>query len=64
MFIKFLRYETDKSELLLGQLLCLESPGSSSSLPPVINKCHEMGGDQEWRHRKTVNLFIKYYRHT
>lgn len=43
-------YETERSELVLGQLLCLESPGGSSS-PPVINKCHEMGGDQEWKHR-------------
>lgn len=48
-------YESDKGELVLGQLLCLESPGSASVTQPLINKCHEMGGDQEWKHRKTVS---------
>lgn len=50
----FYRFETDKHELVLGQILCLEATGGSSTSPPVINKCHEMGGDQEWKHRKTV----------
>ncbi|KAK7789740.1 hypothetical protein R5R35_010989 [Gryllus longicercus] len=40
-------YETDKSELVLAQLLCLDA----SERMPKISKCHEMGGDQEWRHR-------------
>lgn len=44
-------YETDRSELVLGQLLCLEA---QSGKLPVINKCHESGGDQEWKHKKTV----------
>ncbi|XP_037035328.1 polypeptide N-acetylgalactosaminyltransferase 35A [Bradysia coprophila] len=46
-------YETDRFEFVLGQLLCLEASGGSSSSLPVINKCHEMGGDQEWKHRKS-----------
>ncbi|CAO1415355.1 unnamed protein product [Diamesa tonsa] len=45
-------YETDKAELVLGQLFCLEAQGSSIS-QPTLNKCHEMLGDQEWKHRKT-----------
>lgn len=52
------RYETDKHELVLGQILCLEAASASSSSPPVINKCHEMGGDQEWKHRNSVNIKI------
>lgn len=44
-------YETEKSELVIAQLFCLEA-GNSGTDPPVINKCHEMGGDQEWKHRK------------
>lgn len=46
-------YETDKSELVFGQLLCLEAQGSSLS-QPLLQKCHEMGGEQEWRHQKMV----------
>lgn len=34
---------TDRNELLLNRLLCLEA-GSNTSL----NKCHESGADQEW----------------
>lgn len=41
---------------MLGQLLCLEATSGSSSSLPVINKCHEMGGDQEWKHRKSVSV--------
>lgn len=47
-------YETDRAELVLGQLLCLEVAGGSSSALPTINKCHEQAGDQEWKHPKTV----------
>lgn len=54
-------YETDKHELVLGQILCLEAAGASSSAPPVINKCHEMGGDQEWKHRNSVMILTQYY---
>ncbi|KAL9929977.1 polypeptide N-acetylgalactosaminyltransferase 35A isoform 1-T1 [Glossina fuscipes fuscipes] len=40
-------YETDKSEIILDRLLCLEATGDTEV---VINKCHEMLGDQQWRH--------------
>lgn len=46
-------YETDKSEIVFGQLLCLEAQSASFSVP-LLNKCHEMGGDQQWSHRKMV----------
>lgn len=42
-------YETEKSEIILDKLLCLEAEGSM----PLINKCHEMLGDQQWRHSKS-----------
>ncbi|CAG9810953.1 unnamed protein product [Chironomus riparius] len=44
-------YETDKNELVFGQLLCLEAQSNSLS-QPLLNKCHEMGGDQQWHHQK------------
>ncbi|CAG9862920.1 unnamed protein product [Phyllotreta striolata] len=40
-------YETDKNELVLSQLLCLQS----GKTKPILYKCHEMGGDQEWKHK-------------
>ncbi|XP_012270828.1 polypeptide N-acetylgalactosaminyltransferase 35A isoform X2 [Orussus abietinus] len=40
-------YETDKKELVLGQMLCLEGGEKA----PRLGKCHEMGGNQEWRHK-------------
>lgn len=46
-------FETDRSELVLGQLLCLEAQSGSV---PVLNKCHELGGEQEWKHKKSVGL--------
>lgn len=48
-------HETDKNELVFGELLCLEAQGSSSISQPLLSKCHEMGGDQQWHHRKMVN---------
>lgn len=45
-------FETDRSELVVGQLLCLEAQNGKM---PVINKCHEAGGDQEWKHKKAVS---------
>ncbi|XP_059620310.1 polypeptide N-acetylgalactosaminyltransferase 35A [Phlebotomus argentipes] len=54
-------YETDKNELILGQLLCLEASTSASgqfASTPILNKCHEMGGDQEWRHKRTKSTPI------
>ncbi|XP_018320488.1 polypeptide N-acetylgalactosaminyltransferase 35A isoform X2 [Agrilus planipennis] len=40
-------YETDKNELVLAQLLCLQANDPN----PILYKCHEMGGDQEWKHK-------------
>lgn len=42
-------HETDKSEIILDRLLCLEAAGDTQV---IINKCHEMLGDQQWRHTK------------
>ena len=50
-------FETDKKELILGQLLCLEG----SDKKPKLGKCHEMGGNQEWHNKGAVialNLYI------
>jgi polypeptide N-acetylgalactosaminyltransferase len=47
-------YETDKRELVFGMLLCLEVQGTTLSVP-LLNKCHEMGGDQEWHFSKAVS---------
>ncbi|XP_060517325.1 polypeptide N-acetylgalactosaminyltransferase 35A-like isoform X2 [Cylas formicarius] len=44
---KQLWYETDKSELVLAQLLCLQA----SKPLPILYKCHELGADQEWKHK-------------
>ena len=46
--------ETDKGELLLAEMLCLESPESSQHKPHLA-KCHEMGGLQEWKHTDDVD---------
>nr|CAI5843917.1 unnamed protein product [Callosobruchus analis] len=46
--------ETDKGELVLAQLLCLQSGKST----PILYKCHEMGGDQEWKHKGGNNTPI------
>ncbi|XP_011182073.2 polypeptide N-acetylgalactosaminyltransferase 35A [Zeugodacus cucurbitae] len=43
-------FETDKAEIVLDKLLCLESYGDAQV---HINKCHEMLGDQQWRHTRT-----------
>lgn len=51
-------YETEKSELVFSQLLCLEAQSSSVS-KPLLNKCHEMGGDQQWHQRKMVRENFK-----
>lgn len=44
-------YETDKSELVLSQLLCLEAADNF----PRLYKCHEMGDNQEWKQRGHVS---------
>lgn len=43
-------YETDKKELVLGQMLCMEAAEKYAKL----GKCHEMGGNQEWRNKSAV----------
>uniref|UniRef100_A0A1B6DK05 Polypeptide N-acetylgalactosaminyltransferase n=1 Tax=Clastoptera arizonana TaxID=38151 RepID=A0A1B6DK05_9HEMI len=40
-------YETDRNELVLAQLLCMDA----GDRYPKLSKCHEMGGGQEWRHK-------------
>jgi len=45
-------YETDKNELVLGQMLCMEG----AEKIPKLGKCHEMGGSQDWRHKRIVRL--------
>ncbi|KAL2749652.1 polypeptide N-acetylgalactosaminyltransferase 35A isoform X1 [Vespula maculifrons] len=42
-------YETAKNELILGQVLCMEGGGKV----PKLGKCHEMGGNQDWRHKSS-----------
>nr|XP_050862768.1 polypeptide N-acetylgalactosaminyltransferase 35A-like isoform X3 [Vespula vulgaris] len=43
-------YETAKNELILGQVLCMEGGGKV----PKLGKCHEMGGNQDWRHKSSI----------
>ncbi|KAH8298231.1 hypothetical protein KR018_011435 [Drosophila ironensis] len=45
-------YETEKAEIILDKLLCLEAAGDAQV---TVNKCHEMLGDQQWRHTRTAN---------
>ena len=59
----FTWYETDRRELMLSQVLCLDAEGggakkvdknnggSSASRPPRLMKCHRLGEGQEWRFR-------------
>jgi len=47
-------YETDKNELVLGQMLCMEAAEKISKL----GKCHEMRGNQDWRHKRIVSCSI------
>ncbi|XP_045458297.1 polypeptide N-acetylgalactosaminyltransferase 35A [Melitaea cinxia] len=44
-------FETDRNELVLGRYLCLDAVGNIS---PIIGKCHELGGTQEWKHKGTA----------
>ncbi|CAG9558564.1 unnamed protein product [Danaus chrysippus] len=43
-------FETDRGELVLGRTLCLDATTS-----PIIAKCHELGGTQEWKHKGSAN---------
>lgn len=55
--ISFIRYITDKNELVFGKLLCLEGADNRSGIP-ILNKCHEMGGGQEWKPTDDVSINI------
>ncbi|XP_050725170.1 polypeptide N-acetylgalactosaminyltransferase 35A-like isoform X2 [Eriocheir sinensis] len=45
-------HQTDRNELVLAQLLCLEATDNL----PLIRKCHEMGGAQEWRVKNQMSV--------
>ncbi|XP_071451657.1 polypeptide N-acetylgalactosaminyltransferase 11-like [Hetaerina americana] len=47
-------FQTDKNELILAQLFCLDASGEA----PRLSKCHEMGGDQEWKMRNDNEISI------
>lgn len=49
-------YETDKNELVLGQMLCMEG----AEKIPKLGKCHEMGGSQDWRHKRIVRFLERF----
>ncbi|XKL61571.1 hypothetical protein PGB90_008628 [Kerria lacca] len=49
-------YETDKNELVLGQILCLDAGTPSDK--PKLSKCHELRGTQDWRHSHKRNTAI------
>lgn len=42
--------ETHSKQLLLAGLLCLD--GNTNA--PYLEKCHQLGGTQEWRHSSQV----------
>ncbi len=42
-------FQTDKNELILSKLLCLDAAKGG----PRLMKCHELGGDQEWKIRNS-----------
>ncbi|CAG9781856.1 unnamed protein product [Diatraea saccharalis] len=41
-------FETDRHELVLGRTLCLDA---ANNVAPILGKCHELGGSQEWKHK-------------
>ncbi|CAH2035238.1 unnamed protein product, partial [Iphiclides podalirius] len=41
-------FETDRHELVLGRTLCLDA---TNGVAPILGKCHELGGTQEWKHK-------------
>lgn len=40
-------FQTNKNELVLARTLCLDA---SDNVAPVVGKCHELGGQQEWKY--------------
>lgn len=49
-------YKTDKNEIILAQLLCLDTGVGSDK--PRLSKCHELGGSQEWKYSDTKDTAI------
>lgn len=47
-------YQTDKDELILAKLLCLEA----SNKIPRMGKCHDMRGNQEFKVNRKVWFFF------
>ncbi|XP_013179562.1 PREDICTED: polypeptide N-acetylgalactosaminyltransferase 35A isoform X1 [Papilio xuthus] len=41
-------YETVRHELVLSGTLCLDAV---NTMAPILGKCHELGGTQEWQHK-------------
>lgn len=46
-------YQTDRYELILDKLYCLEASSDYGKAIPVLGKCHEMIGNQQWRYIET-----------
>lgn len=50
-------YKTDLNELILAQVLCLDTGTASNK--PKLSKCHELKGSQEWKYSsKVFNFFF------
>ncbi|KAB7498216.1 Polypeptide N-acetylgalactosaminyltransferase 35A [Armadillidium nasatum] len=47
-------YQTDKDELILAKLLCLEA----SNKIPRMGKCHDMRGNQEWKVNRKEDVVL------
>ena len=46
--------QTEKFELRLADILCLDTDNSV----PILGKCHELGSTQEWKHSSNKNTPI------
>lgn len=51
-------YITDRSELVIAQLFCLEATSSKYKNMPILSKCHEGGGDQQWKIKGNVSFLL------
>lgn len=52
-------HETVLKELVLGRMLCLDASNSGVQ-HPILSKCHEMAGTQEWHHKTNVICSFDY----
>ena len=48
-------HETSRQELVLNKLYCLDAGGKA----PVIQKCHEMGNEQQWDFDSQVRVVMR-----